>query len=61
MERLTVPVQDKTVLFQMLDEAINKTLEYCEPKKIDLKKILEIQSNDGRTFKKNTLFEEYAD
>lgn len=55
------PVQDKTVLFDMLDEAITKTLEYCESKDINLKKILETRDENGGTFKENTLFGEYAD
>ena len=55
------PVQDKSVLFQMLDEAITKTLEYCDSKKIDLHKILETRHERGGTFKENALFEQYAD
>lgn len=55
------PVQDKTVLFQMLDEAITKTLEYCESKTIDLNQILETRNESGGTFKENALFEQYAD
>lgn len=56
-----VPVQEKTVLFQMLDEAITKTLEYCESKNIDLNKILQTRNENGGTFKENALFEQYAD
>lgn len=55
------PVQEKAILFQMLDEAIIKTLEYCETKNIDLNKILETRDESGGTFKENVLFEQYAD
>lgn len=55
------PVQEKTVLFQMLDEAITKILEYCESKNIDLNKILQTRNENGGTFKENALFEQYAD
>lgn len=55
------PVQEKAILFQMLDEAVIKTLEYCESKNIDLNKILETRDESGGTFKENALFEQYAD
>ena len=53
----TDPVQDKSVLIKLLDEAIEETLQFCLSYNIDLTKILEAEE----TFKKNALFENYAD
>jgi len=53
----TDPVQDKSVLINLLDEAIEEALQFCLSYDIDLTKILEAEE----TFKKNALFEKYAD
>ncbi len=53
----TAPVQDKSVLIDLLDEAIQEALQFCLSYDIDLTKILEAKE----TFKKNALFEDYAD
>ena len=51
------PVQEKSVLFTLLDSAIAETLEFCKGQNIDL---IQIQVSEDR-FKDITLFKNYAD
>jgi len=53
----TDPVQDKSVLINLLDEAIAETLTFCLSHEVDLTKIIEAQE----IFKQNALFADYAD
>ena len=53
----TDPVQDKSVLINLLDEAIAETLTFCLSHEVDLTKIIEAQE----VFKQNALFADYAD
>ncbi len=53
----TDPVQDKSVLINLLDEAIAETLTFCLSHEVDLMKIIEAQE----VFKQNALFADYAD
>lgn len=50
------PVQDKTNLFVLLDEALNEGLEFCKTLDIDFIKVLETKD----TFKQVNLFTEFA-
>src|ERR1044072_8221317 len=52
-----VPVQEKEVLFQLLEDSIAQGVQFCAEKEIDLEKIL--KSSD--VFKNVNLFEKYAD
>lgn len=56
-----LPVQDKSELFKMLDEAILQTLIFCDSRDIDLNTILETRNRGSGVFKENALFEDYAD
>jgi len=53
----TDPVQDKSVLINLLDEAIIETLAFCLSHEVDLTKIIEAKE----VFKQNALFTDYAD
>lgn len=51
------PVEDKSKLIVLLDEAIESTKKFCLDNQVDLNKILE----SGETFSKLELFDDYAD
>lgn len=51
------PIEDKSELIVLLDEAISLTKGFCEKHKVDLDKVLE----SGETFSKLDLFDDYAD
>ncbi|MES2206780.1 MAG: type I restriction endonuclease subunit R [Pseudomonadota bacterium] len=51
-----VPVQEKKVLFQLLDDAISETHAFCIERGMDLKAVIA----ENNTFKNITKFEEYA-
>jgi type I restriction enzyme R subunit len=53
----TVPVQEKDVLFQLLDDSIAQGMQFCAEREIDLEKVL--KSKD--VFKNVDLFGKYAD
>ncbi len=56
-EQDIVPVQEKSELLKLLDDAIEQTLEFCQERNIDLQKIV----SQGKNFKSIALFEQYAD
>jgi len=51
------PVQEKEELFNLLDQALGQTLDFCSSKEIDLESI----SREQATFKNIELFKTYAD
>ncbi len=51
------PVEEKTELFSLLEDAINQTVEFCADKGIDLNAVVD----QDDTFKNISLFEEFAD
>ena len=56
-ETSEAPVQEKSILFQLLNDSIAQTIAFCNKHNIDLGSIL----NENNTFKNITKFEEYAD